>query len=341
MKKLLPLLLFITFLFINSFFVHQTHAQTTCSVRPTNINSITTTVSISQTGMYTIWSRILAPDTTNNSYYLQIDGQCPFTVGDSPSISPTTWTWINYQNGVTTTPISVSLTAGTHVVKLTQKEAGVGLDKILFTQNTTCVPTGSGDNCVTQNTPTIAATQTPTVAPINTPTAFVNPTSTVAPIPTTVTTGNIAGYATWNGSFDSGNANMISASQVITGNVSGILHSISIYIGTVHTPPYNTIQVALYADNGEKAPGKLIASSLPRALISNSWNTISTTAVAINPNTKYWLAFNLNGSKTQFGLSNGSGLSTWKNKVLFGTFPKQFGKQNYSNTTKYAIYMNY
>jgi hypothetical protein len=88
----------------------------------------------------------MAPDTTANSYLLEIDGNTCFTVGDS-AIAANSWTWVDYQNGSTTNKINATLTAGTHSVKLIGREAGVKVDRVLFLSDTTCVPTGTGGNC--------------------------------------------------------------------------------------------------------------------------------------------------------------------------------------------------
>ena len=135
-------------------FVQQTQAQTSCPVTPTSQNSITNTVTISENGTYRVWSRLLAPDTANNSYYLQIDGGCAIAVGDSTNIPANQWTWVNYQDGIIGTPTQVQLTAGDHIIKLTEKEGGVGIDRIFFTQDSSCTPTGTGANCTIVNTPT-------------------------------------------------------------------------------------------------------------------------------------------------------------------------------------------
>ena len=114
-----------------------------------NQGTDTQTLTIPQTGTYYVWSRLLVPDTTNNSYYLQVDGGCAIDVGDSSSIPANTWTWVNYQDGSASSVTSMSLTAGTHQVVMTGKEPGVGVDRVLFLGSSSCVPTATGDNCVT------------------------------------------------------------------------------------------------------------------------------------------------------------------------------------------------
>jgi hypothetical protein len=162
------------------------NAQTSCAVTPTGSDSETTTVTISADGTYYVWSRLLAPDSVDNSYFLQIDGGCAIVVGDATSIPVNTWTWVNYQDGNTSSITSFPLTEGDHILKLTEREGGVGLDSILFTQDQTCVPTGTGDNCMITNTPvaTVTPTTLPTLTPTPTPTATPIPTDTPTPTPT-------------------------------------------------------------------------------------------------------------------------------------------------------------
>jgi hypothetical protein len=151
----------------------------------------------------------------------------------------------------------------------------------------------------------------------------------------------IAGYQTWNNSFDSGNNNYVSATQVTTGSTGGTLQSISIYMGAA-TSPSNHIQVGIYTDNGSNTPGTLLVSSGSQVITPNSWNTIPISGIAINPNTKYFLAFNLDGAATEFGRnSTTTGVSWWDSNVPFGTWPATFGSPNSSGTSQYAIYMTY
>jgi hypothetical protein len=139
--------------FILSFFIvftlsgsHIKAAACTYTPDPT-LGSVNKNLSASTAGTYRIWSRIQVPDTTNNSYYLQVDGSCAINVGDSSSIPANTWTWVNYQDGNSANLSSVDLTQGTHQVLLSVREKGVKVDRVVLAADTTCVPTGNGDNC--------------------------------------------------------------------------------------------------------------------------------------------------------------------------------------------------
>jgi len=119
---------------------------------PTTYGQVTQTVNVTTAGTYRVWSRIKAPDTTANSYYFQADGGCAYNVGDSTSIPASTWTWVNYQDGTTSSTVNVTLTAGAHTLTYTGKEANVQLDRVLLLTDLSCVPTGTGDNCAVNDT---------------------------------------------------------------------------------------------------------------------------------------------------------------------------------------------
>lgn len=127
-------------------FFNTKQASAACAAPATNLGQATSTLSVSSAGTYRIWTRMMAPDTTNNSYLLEIDGGACYTVGDA-AIPANTWTWVDYQNGTTSSKISVSLSAGQHSVKLIGREGSVKVDRVLALTDTSCIPTGTGDNC--------------------------------------------------------------------------------------------------------------------------------------------------------------------------------------------------
>lgn len=147
-----------------------------CVSPATDYGTVTQTVNVPATGTYRIFSRIAVPDTTNNTYLLDIDSTNCYTVGGSSSIAtsagltqnpPTgtiNWVWVDYQNGTTTSKVDVSLTAGNHTFKMIGNKPNVALDRVVITQDTTCPITGTGDNCANP-----ADTTKPTVS-ISSPT---------------------------------------------------------------------------------------------------------------------------------------------------------------------------
>lgn len=131
-----------------------------CTPPTTNYGNVTQSLTVPSSGIYRVWSRLAAPDSTNNTYLLEIDNgnnsSC-YTVGGSviPVYGMTTnthfnsdatnWTSIDPTTG---NHIDVSLSAGTtYTIKEIGNGPNVVVDRIIFTADTTCIPTGNGDNC--------------------------------------------------------------------------------------------------------------------------------------------------------------------------------------------------
>lgn len=134
-----------------------------CATPPADYGTATSTVKIDNAASYKVWSRILAPDANNNSYLLEVDGNTCFTVGDSGSLAPNVWTWVDYQNGATGSKMSIDLTAGDHTIKMIGREAGVKLGRVLFVSDANCTPVDTGSNC------TVAGDTTAPVVDITAP----------------------------------------------------------------------------------------------------------------------------------------------------------------------------
>lgn len=138
---------------------------------PADKGSTTATINAATSGTYYIWSRNRTTSSSSNGYYLQIDNSSSkcFTVGDA-AIPTNTWTWVNYQNGSTSSRMSTSLSAGSHSFKLAGLDAGLQVDRLIFTTDSACTPTGSGDNCANSTTdpPPIVISNPGTSGPSNT-----------------------------------------------------------------------------------------------------------------------------------------------------------------------------
>ena len=138
-----------------------------CSSAAQTYGIVTGSFTVSDTGTYRVWSRLIrnTTNTSADSYILEIDNTyCGIVVGDS-SLPMSAWTWVDSRDGNPTSKINVNLTSGTHSYKLYGREAGVGVDKLIFTKDTTCVPIGIGDNC------TVTPDTTPPTVSITSPTA--------------------------------------------------------------------------------------------------------------------------------------------------------------------------
>lgn len=98
---------------------------------------------------YTIWTRMVAPDTQNNTINLEVDGNTCYNVGGGSFVA-TSWldtgaNWVNYANGTPSTPIRLQLTQGAHTLKYVGTKAGVQLDRIIVTSDASCVPVAKGN----------------------------------------------------------------------------------------------------------------------------------------------------------------------------------------------------
>jgi hypothetical protein len=103
------------------------------------------------------------------------------------------------------------------------------------------------------------------------------------------------------------------------------------------------MQVAIYSDNGSNAPGALLESSVSQVLTAKSWNTFPVGSITISANTKYWLAFNVDGSKTQYAIANNAqAKSVWEIPTTYTSWPNPFGKPSDPvSAQQYSIYMTY
>ena len=118
-----------------------------CAAPSTDYGSVTSSVTVPAAATYRVWTRLNVPDSANNNYLLEIDGNKCYTVGGA-SIAANTWTWVAYQNGNTASKIDVSLTQGAHSLKLIGNKPSVKVDRLVFASDLNCVPQGaSGNEC--------------------------------------------------------------------------------------------------------------------------------------------------------------------------------------------------
>lgn len=138
-------------------------ADAACPTVDTSRGTVTSTINVPASGNYRVWSRMQASSATNDSYVLEIDDTvCGVVVGDT-SVSTSSWQWVDYMSGNTSNKVTVNLSAGQHTVKLIGREDSVKVDKLLFLSDTSCTPTGFGENCetTTDTTPPIVSVISP------------------------------------------------------------------------------------------------------------------------------------------------------------------------------------
>lgn len=174
-----------------------------CATPPATYGQAKVTITTIQATPFRIWSRLQAPDTTNNSFFLQVDDECTRVFGDS-AIPAGQWTWVNSQDGDTAKVVTISPTIGDHRLTLTGREPGVLLDKVIITPDLNCTPVDEGDNCKNTAQATITPTITPTPATTSAaPTA--TPTSSAQPTPAKATPGD----ANQNGTVELSDLNLL------------------------------------------------------------------------------------------------------------------------------------
>ncbi len=110
------------------------------------------TFNVPTTGEYTVWTRMLAPDASNNMINLQVDDTTCYNVGGG-SFAASAWTadsanWVNYANGAPSTPVRMTFSAGEHTLKYIGSKAGVQVDQIFVTSDANKVPTGTCEDCM-------------------------------------------------------------------------------------------------------------------------------------------------------------------------------------------------
>jgi hypothetical protein len=168
-----------------------------CATVPMTLGVLTYNVSVGSSGTYFFWTRMMSLSDSANSLYMQMDTNCAVVIGDLNGSPSNSWQWINYQDGNALKPTALTLSAGSHTLKIIGKEAGVKVDKVLFI-GSNCVPALFGDNCFSTATaqpsivPTVTASATPvaTQSPTPTPSASVVPSAspTASPVPTPTST---------------------------------------------------------------------------------------------------------------------------------------------------------
>lgn len=122
-------------------------AAAACTAPSTQYGTATMKLTVATAGDYRLWTRMKAPDTTNNSYLLGVDGNACITVGDAKTTAGA-WTWVDYRDGTTSSKVNVTLSAGTHTLTLIGREPSVMIDRVLAVGDKNCVPSGLGDNCM-------------------------------------------------------------------------------------------------------------------------------------------------------------------------------------------------
>jgi hypothetical protein len=91
-------------------------------------------------GTYKIWGRAIAPGTSDDSFWVRVDGGTWVNWND---IAPgSSWHWANVEDDANANaPVLVNLSAGAHTITFAYREDGARLDRVLLTTDLSLVPT--------------------------------------------------------------------------------------------------------------------------------------------------------------------------------------------------------
>lgn len=146
-SRLVVLSLFLIAVLTAPFLLFSYPASAAACVAPsTDYGSATITATVPASATYRVWTRMYVPDTTNNTYLLEINGTTCATVGGA-GVAAGNWVWVSHQNGITSSKIDLALAGGGHNLRLIGNKPGVKIDRVVLTSDLACTPTGFGDNC--------------------------------------------------------------------------------------------------------------------------------------------------------------------------------------------------
>ena len=115
-------------------------------IETTDYGSVTTQLSISETGSYRLWSRLQNPAGVNSSYLFEINNTCINVGGLENSVD--NWSWVDYQDGNKDNKTDITLEAGDYQVRMIGNQSDVLLDRVLLIPDNLCEPKDTGDSCM-------------------------------------------------------------------------------------------------------------------------------------------------------------------------------------------------
>lgn len=159
------------------------------------------------------------------------------------------------------------------------------------------------------------------------------------PTPTPAPTGTKLGLLTVGTVPDNGDTNCINGSRITTGSTAAQLKSISVYVPAVEASPQNQYSLALYSNDTDNHPLKLLAQSATSTLTPTAWNTLPVTA-SLDPNTSYWLMYFTNGDNNMPYNNTGEVVGSWTCPGDFGSgaFPASLDSNHTTGKWQYSIY---
>lgn len=82
---------------------------------------------------FTIWARVIAPSTADDSFWLKMDGGSPINWNNIPL--GTAWHWVQIKAEGAASAAKFTLSQGTHTLRIAYREDGTKLDQLIITNN--------------------------------------------------------------------------------------------------------------------------------------------------------------------------------------------------------------
>ena len=92
---------------------------------------------VTKAGKYIIWGRVLAPNASDDSFYVSVDGGSESTWDTTIS---TKWVWDKVSHRGGADPVAYNLSTGNHTLVIKQREDGAKLDEIIITDDLNFTP---------------------------------------------------------------------------------------------------------------------------------------------------------------------------------------------------------
>jgi hypothetical protein len=243
---------------------------------------------------------------------LEVDGSSCYTIGGSsvPTyangavtfFTNNTTNWISKTNSGA--QIDVNLTAGTHTIKMIGAAAGVVVDRLVLTQDTTCVPTGAGDNCA--NPPDTTNPVVSITAPTNN--ATLNATTTVTANATDdVAVNKVEFYV--DGALKGTDT---------TGSTNNYTYSLN---PTAFTAGSHSLSAIAYDSSGNTSTSSTVAFTVPAAADTTPPTISAVTSGSISQTgaTITWTTNEAADSQVAYGTSTSYGSTTTRDTTLATT----------------------
>lgn len=97
-----------------------------------NAGSMQYNINVQVAGTYKIWARVMAPNNNDRSFYISVDGATP-VAWVIPVANTWAWDAASTDNGAK--DLTFNLTAGSHTIRITQRQDGTRIDRVVITDN--------------------------------------------------------------------------------------------------------------------------------------------------------------------------------------------------------------